>query len=110
MPVSEQEQALLTEHTLEQALDKTIDALMVLDSPVLVELANLCAVWGASPIEVPFAEEQRERMQAKLVLLGRLLRHTEVSLHLLGVPLGSSSATQPHWVSGSTQALTHWGI
>ncbi len=88
------EQALPTQQAVEQALDHAIGALMVLDAPLLAQLAQLWDAWEVTPLSLAISPQDRERLQAKLTLLGRLLRQTEVSLNLLGLPIGGYELVQ----------------
>jgi len=92
---SREEKAVLTEQAVEQALDSAIDALIVLDSSLLSELAQIWGAWEITPLSMTVSPAERARLQAKLALLGRLLRQTEISLHLLGLPVGGYALMQP---------------
>lgn len=94
MLASHEEQAVLTEQALEQALDSTIDALVTLDGSSLAQLSEDCGLWEPESRAVAFSGPGRERLRAKLVLLARLLRQTEVSLTLLGLPVGGYALLQ----------------
>jgi hypothetical protein len=82
------EPAAPTEREVEQALDSAIDALIVLDSGALSQLAEVWGTWEITPLCIAVSEEERARLRAKLALLGRLLRQTAIGLSLLGLPVG----------------------
>ena len=84
----------ITEQTVEQTLDRAIDALIALDAPVLSQLAEIWGAWEITPLSITVSGAERQRLEAKLLLLGRLLRQTEISLSLLGLPARVPSALQ----------------
>jgi hypothetical protein len=87
--------AAITEQTVEQTLDSAVDALIALDAPLLSQLAEIWGAWEITPWSVTVSQAERERLEAKLLLLARLLRQTEISLSLLGLPARGCSPLQP---------------
>ena len=80
-----QEQAITIPQAIEEALSRTIDALMRWDTDVLLQLAEFFEDCDVRQAAFAIDAGVGARLSAKLQLLGRLLHQTQVSLHLMGV-------------------------